>query len=249
MTKDQKSTILTIVLILVLLLNLAAVSAITGSMGNARMILRPEVDGSTIVTIEKYIKVKNVNDVPINVTLETDDDGAEFIELIDSFVGLEPGEEYKAKFLVEVQDPGTYEGRINVFFTPADGEGAGVALSSTIIVVAAGEDEEPNPEPEEEEEDDEEDDSESNNDEKDDKEDYEEEEITNYDVESEEGDETEATVTPITGASVGATEQGKGLRFLSISTVSLFLVLGYLFFILKEGESELKQKSGAKEES
>jgi len=112
--------------LLILLTGSVFVSAITGSMGNARMILYPEVNGWTNTVIEKTILVRNVNDVPINIKLETDEEGSKFIELVDEEFILEPDEERKAQFVVKVKKEDTYEGRINVFFSPAEEEGPGV---------------------------------------------------------------------------------------------------------------------------
>ena len=47
-------------IILILISSISLVHAITGSIGNARMVLRVNVGD----TIEKYILVKNVNDIP-----------------------------------------------------------------------------------------------------------------------------------------------------------------------------------------
>lgn len=132
---EKRSLSLFTVVLLALLINLTFVSAITGSIGNSRMILRPEVDGWSYTSIEKYILVKNVNDVPIDIELKLDETAQEFIELVDEKFSLEPGQDYKAKFLVQVKKVGDYSGKIQVFFTPQDGEGAGVVLSSAIIVI------------------------------------------------------------------------------------------------------------------
>lgn len=121
---------------LLVLANSIMLSAVTGSMGNARMILYPEVNGWTNTIIEKSILVKNVNDMPINITLELDENSSNFIELIDKSFILESGEEKKAQFEVKVKKEGKYEGRINVFFRPIEGKESGVVLSSTIVVIA-----------------------------------------------------------------------------------------------------------------
>lgn len=121
---------------LLVLANSIMLSAVTGSMGNARMILYPEVNGWTNTVIEKSILVKNVNDMPINITLELDENSSNFIELIDKSFILESGEEKKAQFEVKVKKEGKYEGRINVFFRPIEGKESGVVLSSTIVVIA-----------------------------------------------------------------------------------------------------------------
>ena len=119
----------------ILLLNLVVVSAITANMGNARMILYPEVNGWTTTKIQKSILVKNVNDVSINISLVADSDAEKFIQITDKDFVLLPGEQKAARFVVEVKTEGTYEGKINVFFKPQNNE-SGVVLSSTIIAVA-----------------------------------------------------------------------------------------------------------------
>ncbi len=137
----------TFIVVLLILMNSVFVSAITGSIGNARMILSEtlnpelgELDGKTTVTIEKSILVRNVNDIPVNVTLKVDPDGGEFIEIIDDNFILEAADngviEKKARFNVNIKDEGSYEGKINVFFAPIGLDEPGVVLSSTIIVNA-----------------------------------------------------------------------------------------------------------------
>ncbi|MCX6750855.1 MAG: hypothetical protein NTZ83_05335, partial [Candidatus Pacearchaeota archaeon] len=122
--------------ILFLISGSVLVSALTGSIGNAKMVLYPEVNGWTNTVIEKTIAVYNVNDVPVNITLKTDANATEFVELIDESFILEPGEEKEAQIEIKVRKVGRYEGRVNVFFSPIEGKDAGVVLSSTIIVFA-----------------------------------------------------------------------------------------------------------------
>jgi hypothetical protein len=133
--KMKRSLVFTFA-ILLLITSGALVSAITGSMGNSRMILYPDVNGITNTVLEKTILVKNVNDVPINITLNPDVNATKFINVIDKTFILQPGEEKKAQFEVKVKKVGTYQGAINVFFRPANGTEGGVVLSSTIIVIA-----------------------------------------------------------------------------------------------------------------
>src|SRR3989338_9445702 len=126
-----------IAVLFILLIIASFASAITGAMGNAKMVLYPEVNGFTYTKIEKSILTKNVNDVPINISLQVDNETAKFIELIDETFILEPHTEKKAEFIVKVKDEGTYKGKIAVFFSPVDGDKkAGVALSSEIVVIA-----------------------------------------------------------------------------------------------------------------
>ena len=123
---------LTILLVVVILSS--SVSAITGSIGNARAIINVEV-GFFGTTIERTILVKNVNDVPVNITLEPSEEFKDMVNILDKEFTLQAGEEKKAKFNVNIKKPGDYEGRINVFFK-SEGEKTGVALTSTIIIHA-----------------------------------------------------------------------------------------------------------------
>ncbi len=137
MKKKKEFGLITLAFITILLLSqFALVSAITGSMGNARMVLYPEVNGLTNTIIEKSILVKNVNEVPITIKLEVDESSTEFLELVDTDVELEPGTEKRMAFKVKVKKPGRYDGKINVFFSESEGEGPGVALASNIIIIA-----------------------------------------------------------------------------------------------------------------
>lgn len=117
--------------ILLLVLSFSFASAITGSMGNARMILR--VDQGD--TIEKYILVKNVNNVSLDIELSAEGDLASYVNIKDKSFRLEPGSEKKAYFEITAAESGTTETKINVQFTPTNGEN-GVGLSSTVIVIA-----------------------------------------------------------------------------------------------------------------
>ena len=112
----------------------ASVYAITGSIGNARMILRVDTGDK----IEKYILVKNVNNVSLDIELTKDGELSEDIEIKDEKFSLAPGEDKKAYFTINVREPGTTESKIHVKFSPQD-KGNGVGLSSTIIVIAEGE--------------------------------------------------------------------------------------------------------------
>ena len=136
MITQKRRQIIFVMLVGVLFANIFFVSAITGSMGNARITLYPEVDGKTNTIIDRTILTKNVNNVSINITLKLDEEAKKFIELIDESYVLQPSEEKKAAFQVKVKNEGTYKGKINVFFSPMDSKEAGIVLSSTITVIA-----------------------------------------------------------------------------------------------------------------
>lgn len=123
-------SIIIISIFLILLVSISFVSAITGSIGNARMILRAETGD----TIERSILVKNVNDVALDIDVFATGDLVDDITIKDSKFRLEAGEEKDAFFTIKVRKEGTSESRINVMFKPEEGNGVG--LSSTVIVIA-----------------------------------------------------------------------------------------------------------------
>ncbi len=131
----SKRSCINLVVIFLLISNVMIISAITGSIGNSRMILYPEFNGKTATSIEKSILVKNVNNASINITLKIAEDSDDFLELIDNEFVLGAGEEKKARFLVLIKKEGKYNGKINVFFTSAEGKGPGVVLTSSISAI------------------------------------------------------------------------------------------------------------------
>lgn len=118
----------------VCLILISFTSAITGNIGNAKMILRAETGDE----IEKYILVRNINDVSLDIELTPSGDLGGDIEMIDDSFTLLPGEEKNARFIVYVKEVGTTEGAIEIKFTPTDEEDGknGVGLKSTVIVIA-----------------------------------------------------------------------------------------------------------------
>lgn len=130
-----------LVVIITCILLIYSAYAITGSIGNARMILTGEVGD----TIERSILVKNVNNVSLDIELTVMGELIDSIDIKDESFRLEAGEERKAYFEILVRKAGSYESQINVKFSPVDG-GNGVGLSSTIILNAYGEGEIPDDE-------------------------------------------------------------------------------------------------------
>ena len=130
-TKTIKKTV-TVSLFLILLVGfIGYASAITGSIGNARMVIHSK----TGEQVEKYILVKNVNDVPVNILIEKDGNLSRYIRLKETNFSLAAGEEKKVEFVIGIADVGTTEGKLNIKFS-AVGQKNGVGLSSNIIVVA-----------------------------------------------------------------------------------------------------------------
>ncbi|MFH1710720.1 MAG: hypothetical protein ABH840_00240 [Nanoarchaeota archaeon] len=132
---SKKISVFVLAIALILSMTFMA-SAITGKIGNARVVLYPEV-GYFGTTIDRAILVINDNDVEVNVKLQAAENST-LIDIIDEEFVLQPGEQKEAKFEINLEDVGDYEQRVNVFFSPISGTGAGVALSSTIIIHAKG---------------------------------------------------------------------------------------------------------------
>ncbi len=135
--KMGNKQVLSIVFSVVLLLSfVSGVYAITGSIGNAKMILRPDVGEE----VRRSILVKNVNDIALDISLKASGDLVNDIKIEDDEFRLEAGDERKAYFTIKTKNPGTFENKINVKFSPVDG-GDGVGLISTVILIAEGESE------------------------------------------------------------------------------------------------------------
>ena len=118
--------------LLIIALIFPIISALTGSIGNAKIIIQTQ--GNVPQTVEKTILVKNINSIPVEITLSLDEDAEEFIELIDENFTLQPNENKSARFLVHIDENKNYEGKIFVEFS-ADGESS-VILPATVIVIA-----------------------------------------------------------------------------------------------------------------
>ncbi len=131
MKKRQLFT--TILAILILMSVVAQVSAITGRLGNSRMILRLDVGEE----VRRNLVIENVNDIPLTIELVASGDLAGNIRFEENEFTLQPGEEKKAYFTIKATEPGSTETRINVMFKPP--QGSGVGLSASIIVAAGGE--------------------------------------------------------------------------------------------------------------
>lgn len=123
-----------VTLIMLLVMFSFSVYALTGSIGNARMILKVEVGD----TLNKYVLVKNVNDEAININISVSGNLTKDVTLKDESFVLQAGEEKKAYFSIKARKAGNYETRINVKFSSLGEEKQGVGLSSVIILNVYG---------------------------------------------------------------------------------------------------------------
>jgi hypothetical protein len=107
-------------------------SAITGSLDNGRMILRVHPGD----TIERSVRVNNVNAVPLKIELFASGDLANSTKILDNNFTLKAGESKDARFEMKVKGNGSFSTLINVKFTPDTGSGVG--LSAAIIAISSG---------------------------------------------------------------------------------------------------------------
>jgi hypothetical protein len=129
--KHKERIFIALIIGIIFLLGLMVnVSAITGKIGNARMVLNLESGDS----IEKSILVINDNDVSLRIDINATGSLEENTKIIDNSFILKPGEEKKAIFNLKAGDVGKYESRINIKFTPIETNESGIVLSSVIIL-------------------------------------------------------------------------------------------------------------------
>lgn len=125
-----KHLIICLIVLLSFVFLIPYINAITGSIGNARILINADVGDS----IEKYILVRNINNVEVNIQLSASGDLSEDIDILDKEFILAPGEEKKVYFTIDIKEEGTTESYIDVEFIPLTGESVG--LKSTITVIA-----------------------------------------------------------------------------------------------------------------
>ena len=131
----MKKTLFLPILIIFMISLSYSVFAISASIGNARMILNVE---SVPSTLERTIKVNNVNDVPVFIELSLRGDLVGRTTIIDNNVIIQPEESKDFRFKVYLTESGKYEGSIEVKFYPVVDDivqGSGIGLQSTITIL------------------------------------------------------------------------------------------------------------------
>ena len=116
--------------IFLVILSISVASAITASIGNSRMVLYSNPGES----VEKYILVKNVNDVDVTIELIPTGDLQDYITVKENNFTISAGDEKNAYFTIESPVAGQSESKMVVKFS-AENESS-VGLSSTIIIFA-----------------------------------------------------------------------------------------------------------------
>ena len=130
----------TLSIFLLFLTLLFSSTALIASIGNAVMVIHTTVYPGKITTVDKTILVRNVNSIPVNVTLILREDMEKIVSVKDKNFFLQPNESKDARITIRVANPGVYEGQIIVLFQAREGANnatSNVALASSIIVDAA----------------------------------------------------------------------------------------------------------------
>jgi hypothetical protein len=116
-------------ILLVVVLTLSVASAITGSLGNSRVVLRLEPGE----TVEKYVLIKNVNDIPVKINVSVGGDLEKNVKLTEKGFDLQPGEEKKVYYTIKAQNiENITETKLAIGFGSEQGN---VGLISTIVVI------------------------------------------------------------------------------------------------------------------
>lgn len=128
----EKRIIYSVVGLMLLIAFVANVSAITGRLGNSRMILNADVGES----VRRYLFIENPNDVPITIVITPSGDLINNLNLEENDFVLQPNENKNVYFTIKADEAGSTETKLNVMFKPPQGNGVG--LSATVILNAGG---------------------------------------------------------------------------------------------------------------
>ncbi len=120
----------TLLIFLFLIIGVSSVSAITGNIINARIVLNSDVGQS----VNGSLKIENVNNIPITVELITSGDLATSLKLNQTSFTLQPNEKKEIGFTIKSDSDGTTETIINVRFKEDNGEE--VSISANVILIA-----------------------------------------------------------------------------------------------------------------
>ncbi len=132
---SNKTLIILFLSVVTILFLSSMVLAVTGKIGNARVVLYPEVDGKT--TIDRTILVINDNDFDVDINITASEEFKDIVQIQDNQFTLKAGEQKDARFKIVLKQLGDYDGKLMVYFTQR-GEKQGVALASRIIIHATG---------------------------------------------------------------------------------------------------------------
>lgn len=109
-----------LIALIILTLSIPISYGLAASYGEGRVTIRTEVPEGETVTIDRSIRVKNANDIPVKVTFEPVGNFKKIIEMFDKEVILQPEEMKRAYFRITLRSGGRYEGKIIITFSPED---------------------------------------------------------------------------------------------------------------------------------
>jgi hypothetical protein len=133
------------------LMVLNSIVGLTASIGNARMVLYPEIEAGKTTTLNKTIYVNNMNNESVKINIYTEGNFSNYIEVLDESFILDINESKEARFLVSVNEPGRIDGKILVQFNSLGNvtssfqnltgeynrtDRSGFGLASNVIIIA-----------------------------------------------------------------------------------------------------------------
>ena len=128
-------TVSLLILILSCFFLIQSASALRVYLRPPKMVVRVNVTSDEPTTIERFLEVYNNNTETVNVSFQPRGDIAE-ITNVEQNITLEPNETRKVDFVVEITEPGTYNGKITVTYSL--GQMPAVGLDAEIIIFATG---------------------------------------------------------------------------------------------------------------
>ncbi len=134
---------LLLALVILMIGSVIPVHAIYTSIGSGAIVVHTTVEKDKPTVIERKIyNIRNSNEYVVAINISAIDDIANITEILDNNFLLGPGEQQDARFIVTLDQPGTYTGKLAVKFTPIGDNlttRSGAILAAKISIFADGE--------------------------------------------------------------------------------------------------------------
>jgi len=95
-------------------------SALTATVGEPKVILRPVIEEGETVVIDRILHVINQNNYSVNVEIIEGIDSPEILNLDTRYLTLNPDETGEAHFSLEIQYGGRYNRKLTASFSPVN---------------------------------------------------------------------------------------------------------------------------------
>jgi hypothetical protein len=138
----KKGTHILIFCVLLLIVFSSYALAISAYTRSGRIVINAEVGEK----VERTLFIPNRNDVSVKVNLDVSGDLEEQFSLEKTEFILQPGEEERVIFNIDVTKPGNFQTRIVIGFSELDSEGPSPKVASVITLTAVGQGELPDTE-------------------------------------------------------------------------------------------------------